>query len=251
MLAFVDVSGDPYGAPEKSPWIAAHTVCIRKRSVYNITAALHRLKRDILVNEYLEIKSTDLVNKSTLNNLHLEKTKFLQSTVEQCLDHCDCKHAAIVFENTGKNQKSNDNRLPQHYIDLLWRIEAIAREWKVNDALVIIDNNTRKVDKSLAFAFNNYIYRSGGGDKLTKILPVPLFADSETTAGLQLADISAGIIRNYYKNKLHLNGILPDSVFLEKLNEYYSIIKKRSINSSRISGFSIYGIFNPPNNYSV
>lgn len=250
MLAFIDVSGDPYGAPEKSPWVAAHTVCIRKRSVYDITAILHRLKRDILVNEYFEMKSTDLVNKSTLNNPHLEKSKFFQAVVEHCLDHCDCKHAAVVFENTGKNQKSNDNRLPRHYIDLLWRIEVIAREWRVNDAVVIIDNNTRKVDRHLAFAFNNYIYRSDGGSMLTKILPVPLFADSETTAGLQLADICAGIIRNYYKNQLNNESTLIIDAYMDKLNEYYNLIKRRSIDG-RISTFSINGIFNPQNNYNV
>jgi hypothetical protein len=26
MLAFIDISGDPYGLPEKSPWIAIHEI---------------------------------------------------------------------------------------------------------------------------------------------------------------------------------------------------------------------------------
>ncbi len=197
MLAFIDVSGDPYGLPEKSFWIAAHVVCIRKRAIYDITASFHRLKRDILNNELIEIKSTDLVNKSTLNHPNLDKHRFLQSVVEQCIGHYDCKHAAVVFKNSGNNQMSRDNRLPRHYIDCLWRIQAIAQEWRINDVVVIIDNNARKIDRNLAFAFNNYIYRSNGGNMLDRILPVPLFADSETTAGLQLADISAGIIRVY------------------------------------------------------
>gem|GEM_PF-6649202 len=222
MLAFVDISGDPYSKPEKSPWIATHIVCIRKRSIYDITAALHRYKRDILVNEYIEMKSTDFVNKSTLDHPFLDKAKFLQTIVEQCIDHADCKHASIVFSNTGKNKKSDDNRLPKNYIDALWRIEVIARQWRVNDVVVVIDNNTRRIDKNLAFAFNNYIYRSSGGNQLKHILPVPIFADSETTAGLQLADVSAGIMRNYYLHSLN-DTQMPCSTFHEKLIEYHSL----------------------------
>jgi hypothetical protein len=195
------------------------------------------------------MKSTDLVNKSTLNHPNLDKAKFLQIVMEQCIDHADCKHAAIVFRNSGKNQKSDDNRLPKHYIDVLWRIEAIARGWGVKDIVVVIDNNTRRTDKHLAIAFNNYIYRSSGGNKLAHILPAPIFADSETTAGLQLADISAGIMRNYFSHFLDSRNTLC-SAFEEKVKEYYSLIKSRSIDS-RIGSFSVNGIFSPPNEYNL
>ncbi|MCL2153877.1 MAG: DUF3800 domain-containing protein [Oscillospiraceae bacterium] len=249
MLAFIDISGDPYSMPEKSPWIATHIICIRKRSIYDITAALFRNKRDILANEYMEMKSTDFVNKSTLDHPFLDKAKFLQIIMEQCIDHADCRHASIVFSNTGKNKKSDDNRLPKNYIDALWRIEVIAREWHVDDIIVVIDNNARKTDRNLAFAFNNYIYRSSGGNQLKHILPVPIFADSETTAGLQLADISAGIMRNYHLHSL--GGIqTPSSMFHKKLIEYHSIIKARSIDK-RIGGYNVSGIFCAHNDYSV
>ncbi len=104
MIAFIDVSGNPYEQPDKSPWTAISTICIRKRSIYEITATLHRLKKDILLNEYIEMKSTDLVNSSTLNN-PLRKTTFLNETISRCVDHPDCKFAALVFMNSGKNQK--------------------------------------------------------------------------------------------------------------------------------------------------
>ena len=249
MLAFIDVSGDPYGLPEKSPWIAIHTLCIRKRAVYDIAAALHRYKRDILANEYIEMKSTDLVNKSTLNHPNLDKTKFLQIIMEQCIDHVDCRHAAVVFRNSGNNQKSDDNRLPKHYIDALWRIEAIARAWRLNDIVVVIDNNARKTDKHLAIAFNNYIYRSSGGNQLSRILPVPIFADSETTAGLQLADICAGVMRNYFLHSSDSEST-QDSVFHEKIKEYYSLMKARPIDS-RVGNYSVSGVFSPPNEYNI
>ena len=128
MLAFIDVSGDPYSDPKHSPWITIHTTCIRKRSIYDITAQLHRLKRDI---------------------------------------------------------------------------------------------------------------------------PVPIFADSETTAGLQLADISAGIIRNYYANNLHTKSVTSsEDTYHRKLAEYFNLIKNRSVNR-RISDFSVTGIYFPSADYRI
>ncbi len=248
MIAFIDVSGDPYSQSTESEFICISVVCIRKRSIYDVTAALHGLKRDILVNEYMEMKSTQLVNRSTLEHPDLNKAKFLEKLVRQCIDNMDCRHAAVIFKNSGDNQKSDEKHFPKHYVDALWRIEAIAREWKVNDVLVVIDNNTRKIDKYLAFAFNNYIYRSSGGSELVHILPVPLFADSETTAGLQMADISAGILRNYYSNNLHISPC--ESTFDRKLKDYYDIIKSRSIDR-RISNFKVNGIFYSENTYKV
>ena len=249
MLAFVDISGDPYGLPEKSPWIATHITCIRKRSIYDITAALHRYKRDILTNEYIEMKATDLVNRSTLNHPNLDKARFLQAIIEQCIDHVDCKHASIIFKNTGRNQKSDDNRLPKHYVDALWRIEAIAREWRADDVLVILDNSARKTDKHLAIAFNNYLYRSNGGNQLAHILPVPIFADSETTAGLQLADISAGIMRGYYAHSLDIENA-NGSLFAERIREYCALIKARSIDR-RVGNFHVNGIYVPASDYAI
>jgi len=195
-----------------------------------INNTVFRLKRDILANEELEIKSTDLVNKSTLSHPNLSKFIFLQQVVEQCVDYCDCHHAAVVFKNNGLNIEKEDNMLPNHYRDILWRIEAISRKQHVDDTLVIMDNNRRKIDKSLAFAFNNYMYRSAGAASFIKVLPVPIFADSEITTGLQISDISAGIIRNYYAN--HLHETVPsndESPYVQKLREYFRYIESRCI----------------------
>ena len=251
MLAFIDVSGDPYSRPEKAPWIAIHSLCVKKRAIDHINNTFYRLKRDILNNEYIESKSTDLVNQSTLNNPELNKHTFLQRVVEECIDYCDCYHAAVIFENTGQNQKNANLILPRHYIDILWRIEAISQKNHIEDTLVIMDNNTRKMDKSLAFAFSNYMYRSVNGTSFEKIIAVPIFADSEITTGLQLSDLSAGIIRNYYWNNLHVNK--PNSnepLYHKKLREYYHCISKRSVKYKFSPDRMTYGLWYAKN-YSI
>ena len=252
MIAFIDVSGNPYGKENKSPWIAAHVMCIRKRAIYDLTATLHRLKRDILGNESIELKSTNLVNKSTLTHTHLDKYKFLQNVMDHCIIHEDCKHATVIFKNSGNNKMSDKNRLPRHYVDLLWRIEAIARDYDSSETetIVISDDTAPRTDKNLALAFNNYLYRSLGGDQLTKILPIPIFSDSATTAGIQLADIAAGIMRNYCTLGLHTHRSECISLFEQKVIEYHDMIKARSIDK-RIGRFNIKGIFIAETEYSI
>ena len=253
MIAFVDVSGNPYGSQSKSPWVAAHAICIRKRVIYDLTATLQRLKRDILENEFIELKSTDLVNKSTLTHPNLDKHKYLQNVVDHCINHDDCRHASVIFQNNGQNRKSDTTRLPRHYVDLLWRIEAIAREYDraETETLVIIDDNAPRTDKHLALAFNNYLYRSRGGEQLTKILPIPIFSVSETTAGLQLADISAGIMRNYYAHGLHTHSQESETtLFEQKVREYHKVIEARSIDK-RIGRFGVKGVLVADSKYTV
>ena len=250
MLAFIDVSGDPYSLPDKSSWIALNIVGIRKRAIYDITAAFYKFKKDILQNEYIEIKSTDLINKSTLTHTELRKYEFLERVMYDCMDNCDVLHASISFKNSGNNQKSNEDHLPKHYVDALWRVEAMARYWHVNDVLVCIDNNTRHIDKKLAFAFNNYLYKTRSGSVLQNILPVPIFADSETTAGLQLADIAAGIVRQYKINMLDEKEDDKIGLYESRLKNLYSILRERSIERT-IGSYTVRGFFTPEKVYSV
>lgn len=253
MVAFIDVSGNPYDNQNNSAWVAAHAICIRKRAIYELTATLHRLKRDILNNEFIELKSTDLVNKSTLNHPHLDKYRFLQSVIDHCINHDDCRHASVIFRSNVLNKKSDTSRLPHHYIDLLWRVEAIARDFgrAETETVVIIDDTAPRTDKHLALAYNNYLYRSRGGDHLTKILPIPIFSDSETTAGLQLADIAAGVMRNYYTYGLHnISQENATTSFDQKVNEYHKLIEARSINK-RVERYNVKGIFIADQKYTI
>lgn len=252
MITFIDVSGDPYSLPSKSPWIVAHAVCIRKRALHYINNTVFRLKRDILNNENIEIKATDLINNSTLSNQGLNKFQFVQKFVFECIDHCDCFHAAIVFENSGNNRRSEENYLPKHYRDLLFRVEAIVRKARALDTIVIIDNNRRKVDKNLSFAFNNYLYRSRGGDELTHVLPVPIFADSEMTIGLQISDIAAGILRQFYSNNLHnIPKSAEESLYYKTLREFQRPIVSRCNNYIIKPYGNISGLLVPGETYSA
>ncbi len=253
MLSFIDVSGDPYARPDKSPWIAVSAINLRKSCLDEVNQTMHRLKRDVLGNERIELKATDLVNPSTLNNPELCKAKYLDKLFLDCIDRVDCLCAAVVFPNSGNNQKSSNERLPRHYRDLLWRVEAACRQVHAQDTLVILDNDSRRIDKDLAFAFNNYMYRTQAGNTVLRhIISVPIFADSEMTAGLQLADIVSGILRQYYSRGLHNTPPQQnDTEFLRKLREYTAIINRRAVRSIRLQEFTISGLYVPPCPYDL
>ncbi len=247
MLSFIDVSGDPFSSPEKSSWIVAAAVCLKKDCLDTVNQTMHRLKRDILGNERIELKATDLVNPSTLNNPKLNKAEYLERLILECVLQSSCYCAAVVFQNTGKNQKSTNEILPKHYRDLLWRIELICRRSYVTDSVIILDNDARKVDRNLAFAFTNYMYRNSSGAILKHIVSVPIFADSETTAGLQLADIIAGILRKYYDPKYANND---GSTFWQKIQEYTKIILDHSV-EGKIERYNLNSIYIPKSPYSL
>ncbi|WP_298199094.1 hypothetical protein [Desulfosporosinus sp.] len=89
MLSFIDISGHFFSNTDQEKYIVAGAVTIRKRMIAEITRTMHNLKRDILGNETLEIKSTSFLNRDTLNEPSKNKYKFIQNVFEQCINSSD------------------------------------------------------------------------------------------------------------------------------------------------------------------
>ena len=193
MLSFIDISGDFHSDPMKEPYIVAASVTVRQRHIGFLTREIHNLKRDILNNETLEIKSTSFLNRDTLNDSTKNKHHFINEVFYRCMDHHDCYYSAVIIRNEAIKKVFPRDRLSKHYIYLLQRIHEIAYRQHRDTVIVIIDNSNRRVDKWAAYSFNNYLYRTDGGRSMDRILEVPIFADSEMTPGIQLADLTAGL----------------------------------------------------------
>lgn len=86
MLSFIDISGDFRASTIEEKFIVAASVNVRQRTITKQTRLMHKLKRDILNNETLEIKSTSFINKDTLNDPGKNKHNFIQQVFEQCID---------------------------------------------------------------------------------------------------------------------------------------------------------------------
>ena len=136
--------------------------------------------------------------------------------------------------------------MSKHYILLLQRIQETAKRNYCDNVIVLIDNENRKVDKYVAYAFNNYLYRTASGNDLDRILEVPIFADSEMTIGLQLADLVAGVLRQYYSRNLdEIVSNADESLYIQKLREYYAIILNRVFPNS----YGLRGLYKAPEKF--
>ena len=246
MLSFIDISGDLRSGTIQEKYIAASSVSVRQRKIGDLTRTMHNLKKNILNNETLEIKSTSFINRDTLNDPTKNKHIFIQQVFEQCIDASDCYYSSIVIRNEDVPKNFPKERLSKHYIYLLQRIEKIAVNNHCSNVLVILDNDNRRVDKWIAYAFNNFLYRTQNGRDLGRILEVPIFADSEMTVGIQLADIVAGVLKRYYTAE-GLNVSIPsskESLFHQKLREYHDIILERTPNLH-----GLFGLYEAPPNF--
>ncbi len=237
MFAFIDISGSFMDSPEKEPYIVASAVCIRQHLIGEITRVLHNFKRDILLNETLEYHANSFINKSTLSHPELNKHEFNDRVFERCFATGDCHCFAVIIPNQNIRPSFQTDHLSKHYIYLLQRIQKLAEEYQRPKAIVAIDNEQRRVDKRVAYAFNNYLYRTADGIKMDRILEVPLFVDSEMTIGIQLADAAAGVIRLYHRHNLHLSppaSNKPD--WINKLIDYYRILERSTRNYKGLYG---------------
>jgi len=231
VFSFIDISGD-VRSKDNNYYVVAAAATINNEHISSLINKIHSLKRDCLDNETLEIKSTEFVNKNTLENSNLRKHAFIERFIKEIL--IEFKFSAVIMRNTPIEKYFNREILPAHYIFLMQRINKIA-EIQKKQVLVIIDNEARCIDRWTAFAFNNYLFRSSGGKKLLNIVEMPIFADSEMTQGLQVADIAAGIIKRYYDLQLNM-GTAPKTEYENKIVEYYAIIARHAPNNSNYVG---------------
>lgn len=237
ILSFIDISGDFKSKPDKEKYIVASAVTIRKRSIGDITRKIHNYKRDILGNEYYEAKSNSYINKDTLNDPTKNKYKYIENVFYNCIDSHDCFYSSVIIQNTDIKPRFCSDRLSKHYIYLLQRIHRIALREQCKDVVIIIDNENRKIDKGIAHAFNNYLFRSVEGNTLDRILEAPIFGDSQMTVGIQLADFVAGTLKRFYTENLH--NTVPsqnENLFHQKLREFHSIISRRTPNFTGYPG---------------
>lgn len=237
MFAFIDISGCFKSTPEKEPYIVASAVCVRQHLIGDITRVLHNLKRDILLNETLEYRANSFINKSTLSHPELNKHLFNERVFERCFGSGDCQCFAVVIPNRDIRPSFQTDHLSKHYIYLIQRIQKLAEEYQRPKAIIAIDNEQRKVDKRVAYAFSNYLYRTAGGTQMDRILEIPLFVDSEMTIGIQLADAAAGVIRLYHRNDLHhMPSHINEPNWIKKLRDYYSMLEQATRNYKGLFG---------------
>lgn len=240
MLVFIDESGHPRPTDStKRPVLLA--ACIKETDIRQINRYIYKTKLDIFEKSDVEIKATNLINKKTLTQKYSKNKEFVDK-IMSIIPQFNVKIFAVIMEKPDFNPYIKDGILPKQYFYMLKRIELFCQNHNYPMSMVIFDEQDRNEDKKISIAFNNFLYQSSLGKTFEKILEVPLFANSQITNGIQLADLMAGIVRHYYEN--NLNERDPVNNFEIWISSMFGILKKKTENlREKSTGYLEYGFF--------
>ena len=242
MLAFIDESGFPHPTdPVTHPVLAA--VCYSQGDSRRINRRILESKQNILGLDRagLELKAHDLLKAPTFR-----RKQELKELVEAVFNHIrslPVTTLAVVMERPRRPVQHSDIIPPYQYRYMLQRIHDMSVD-QGDPAVVIIDGEGAS-HRPLSRTLEHYLNRTVEGQSLTGIADTPYFVDSKITIGIQLADMVAGVVRQYHQNGL--NDLPPPTPYLSDVSRYYSIVSEKTRDYRDATGGStLQGIYRMP-----
>lgn len=223
MLAFIDESGHPHPNDRATrPALAA--ICFAQGDSRTISRQVYRVKRNLLGPERagLELKAHDLLKRGTFR-----RKPALRELVESIFDlmrNLPITIFAIAMERPTEVIPRTTTQLPRQYRYVLQRFHTMLLD-SAQMAVVLIDGNGSQYG-GLSRKLESYLHRHGEGQSLQNIVDTPYFVDSRFTTGIQLADMVAGVVRQYEEAELFRNQ--PPDPYLTAIDRYYRIIGEKT-----------------------
>ncbi|HHW15714.1 MAG TPA: DUF3800 domain-containing protein [Firmicutes bacterium] len=200
------------------------------------------MKRDLLGAPNVELKGRDFVTRHVFDKRPNKKE--LLEQVFTLIQNLDIGVFSIIMDRPDFQPKKTPGRLENQYRFLVERINAYA-EVKYPDeiAIVLLDSQDVQKDRERARAYSGFLYGHPLGQSLNKVLETPLFVDSETTPGIQLADLAASVIRQYHENLFDKPQNMKKDFYLRAINRYFNILKSKTMDFDRPDGTSLWGFY--------
>lgn len=189
-----------------------------------------------------EIKSTNLINPKTILKNRTINREYTESVLD-ILESCQTRIFAVVMERPDFVPHTAEGMLPIQYHRLLQRVQWYCDTHQTLMAMCVFDQTNDGRDARYAQGFNNFLFRSAEGVHFDKILVSPFFVSSTVTSTIELPDICAGIVRNYYQ--LELDRRMPGDEYEEWLVSLYRRVERRTENFHR-GLHTFYGIYQMP-----
>ena len=242
MLVFIDESGHPHPNDSTSrPVVAA--VCISDVDSRAISARLHSLKRDNLGNERMELKGRNLINRHTFRRKP-DYQQFLEEFFSAVLNLPLIIFASIM-EQPFPHPSSESNMLPNRFRYLVQRVELLAEER--NEMATLMFDGQPNLYGGVGWQFNGFLYRSEEGRACTHITDAPSFVDSRSSAGLQIADLTASVIRLFQEAELFRAAPPARDGFLFAIRRWQRIIEQKTRNDlTSHDGHARVGLYRMP-----
>ena len=231
MLAFIDESGHPQpNDPSSRPVVVA--ICYDENVSRTISGQIHAMKRDALRREQVELKG-----QSMLSGRKFRRRAQSRSFAEDffaTLRNLPITVFATIMEGPFGGTAGGEDRLENRFRFLLQRIELLA-EQRNAFANVLFDGDSGQL-KGLSERFSRYLFRFEEGRASIHIADTPAFVDSASSAGIQIADMCAYVIRVYQENRLFSEMPPVDDEYLHAIRRWYRIIEERTENLTTIDG---------------
>ena len=239
MLVFIDESGHPHPNDSSTrPVLAA--VCFPESESRSISRRLFAIKRTLLGDESTgkELKAHHLLNRHTFRR-KLELRELLEEVFAQ-IQNLDITIFAVVMEKPDTEIPRDTVYLPRQYRFILQRVNALL-DGKDSMAFVLVDGDGSQYG-GLSAKIGKYLNTSPEGQSMTKVVDTPYFVDSRYTTGIQLADLVAGVIRQYQEAKLFRNSQTSDP-YLRAIARYYRIIESKTRDLNTSEKHRLHGIY--------
>lgn len=223
MLVFIDESGYPTpNSGSDRPVVVA--VCYDEKDSRSISRQVHALKRDVLGREQVELKGRDLLNKRQYRRR--PEVRAFAEDFFAALRNLPLTVFATIMEGPFNPPQQSHGYLENRFRFLLQRIELLASE-RDSFASVLFDGHSG-LYQGVSERFASYIFRSDEGRASSHIADTPAFADSASSAGLQISDMCAYVIRVYYENRLFTEAPPVGDEYLRAFRRWYQIIHQQT-----------------------
>ena len=239
MLVFIDESGHPHpNDPTTRPVLAS--VCFPQRESRSISRQVFAMKRSLLGSERagLELKANAILNRRTFKRKP-EIRELLEETFDQ-IRNIDLTIFAVIMEKPGEVIPRNDTRLPRQYRYILQRVNALLSGGSAS-AVVLVDGDGSQYG-GLSEKFEGYLNRFHEGQSMTNVVDTPYFVDSRYTMGIQLADLVAGVVRQYQEAELFRYPNTPDP-YLRAVARYYRTVESKTTDRTSPQGYPLRGLY--------
>lgn len=231
MLVFIDESGYPRPTDDNE-YSTLMAVCIDEGDIREINNDIYKLKNQIFGKQD-EIKSTNLIKWQTIAKNRTNNKTYADQFVDIVTKH-DISTFCIIMKRPQAEPEGQEGILPKQYHLLMKKVEYYCERRDVQKAIFVFDETNEGDDLKTANSFNAFLFKSRLGKSFKKILETPLFVSSKVTVAIQIADIFAGIVRQYYENGLDKKQ--PETAFEMWLSELYHKVHSKTVDAMQPNG---------------
>lgn len=225
MLVFIDESGNPHpNDAHTRPVVVA--VCISEKDSRLISGRIHALKRDLLQQERIELKAVNLLNRPTYRRKP-EVVEFANEFFTLVMNLPVTIFAAIM-QGPFQDSDSSNALLPNRFRYLLQRIELLAEER--NDMATLLFDGQPNLYGNIGQKFNSYLFRSDEGRACVHITDAPNYVDSKSSVGIQIADMTAAVLRKYEEAGLYHSAPPAGDPYSFAIRRWYQLLAQKTRN---------------------